>query len=237
MFGDKTIGERFAELRKSKKDAHGKEMPVFQLARELVDGKYIENYEINVIRQEIGKVENKGKFPQLFLIKGYCGYFNVTSDYLLGLRNSKPVDEDIAMISKSTGLSGESVQMLKLMNDKENTLYAENKKNLLMLDFILSSFYDNENRSNTNLYFTVLRKMWDYITLNPDNIGYGDFDKNGEYIIKDTVYTTDKEHIENGNIGISHPLKIGELYKYQLERELLENIKKLEIELKKHPKK
>ena len=75
MFDDKSIGERFANLRKSKKDKQGKDMPILQLANELSNEKYIKNYTADRIRQEIGKVENKGKLPQLFVIKGYCEYF------------------------------------------------------------------------------------------------------------------------------------------------------------------
>lgn len=228
MFDNKTIGERFTDLRKTKKDIHGKDMPIQQLAKELANEEYIRDYKSDVIRQEIGKVESKGKFPQLFLIEGYSKYFHVTSDYLLGLRNTKPIDENIAMISKVTGLSGDSIEMLKLINSKENTLYKENKKNLLMINHILESFYNDPNFTNTKLYFTILRKMWEYITLNPKDIGYGSFDENGEYVIKDTVYTVNKEHLKNGDIGISHPIKLGELYKYQLEQEILEQIKKLE---------
>lgn len=132
------------------------------------------------------------------------------------------------MISQVTGLSGDSIEMLKLINSKENTLYKENKKNLLMINHILESFYNDPNFTNTKLYFTILRKMCEYITLNPKDIGYGSFDDNGEYVIKDTVYTVNKEHLKNGDIGISHPIKLGELYKYQLEQEILEQIKKLE---------
>lgn len=236
MFGDKPIGERFAELRKSKTDEHGKEMPIIQLARELSNEKYIKDYKKDIIRQEIGKVENKGKFPQLFLIKGYCEYFNVTSDYLLGIRNSKPVDEDIAMISKSTGLSGESVQLLKLMNDKKNTLYAENKKNLLMLDFILRSFYNEPNRPKIKEYNTIFRRMWEYITLNPNDIGFYNFDSNGNSFVQKKVYIVNEEHIRNQDIGIAVNMELGELYKYKLEREILDYINLLRDIIKKETK-
>ncbi|KAI4445733.1 hypothetical protein C823_000249 [Eubacterium plexicaudatum ASF492] len=41
-------------------------MPIQQLAKELANEEYIRDYKSDVIRQEIGKVESKGKFPQLF---------------------------------------------------------------------------------------------------------------------------------------------------------------------------
>lgn len=155
MFDNKTIGERFADLRKSKKDNRGKDMPVIQLAQELSNKKHIKDYEVDVIRQEIGKVENKGKFPQLFLIKGYCGYFKVTSDYLLGIRDTKPVDENIAMISKTTGLSENAIEALKIIKRSSyiNTL------NFIMRDYaLLGAFLSNielylNNKFDTPVHF------------------------------------------------------------------------------------
>lgn len=122
MLDDKPISERFANLRKSKKDIHGKDMPIKKLAEELTNEKYVEDYTADIIRQEIGKVENKGKFPQLFLIKGYCKYFNVTSDYLLGIRDTKPVDENIAMISQKTGLNDTAIETLSSWYDYQKNM-------------------------------------------------------------------------------------------------------------------
>ncbi len=151
MLDSETIGERFAILRKTKKDTHGKDMPIQQLAKELANEGYIKDYDFDVIRQEIGKVESKGKFPQLFLIEGYSKYFNVTADYLLGLRDTKLIDENIAMINRITGLSDDSINTLKkvkgLWNKKEkNTLNYIMKNTDLFLDFLkwLSIYIDNE---------------------------------------------------------------------------------------------
>lgn len=197
--------------------------------------------DIDITAKDISTIESGDKNLSLFHIQAYRKYFmdnynlDVSTDYLLGYTD---VMENRSMnISKELGLSGSSIEMLKLMNNKKNSVYPENKKNLLMLNFILSSFYDDPLRPKTHLYFTVLRKMWEYISLNSDNIGYGVFDENGEYVIKDKVYTVNKEHLENEDIGISHPIKLGEVYKYQLERELIEDIKKLEEILKKESKK
>lgn len=188
--------------------------------------------DIDITAKDISNIENGEKNLSLFHIQAYRKYFmenynlDVSVDYLLGYTN---VMENRSMnISNELGLTGESIEMLKLMNDKKNTLYPENKKNLLMLNFILSSFYDEPERPNTRLYFTILRKMWEYITLNPESIGYSSFDENGDYVIKGSVYAVNKEHIENDEIGISHPIKLGEVYKYQLERELMDGIKRLE---------
>lgn len=190
--------------------------------------------DIDITTKDISTIESGDKNLSLFHIQAYRKYFkenynlDVSVDYLLGYTD---VIENRSMnIGKELGLSGSSIEMLKLMNDKKNNVYPENKKNLLMLNLILGSFYDDPLRPETHLYFTVLRKMWEYISLNPDNIGYYAPDKNGDCIIKDTVYTVRKERDED---EISHPIKIGEVYKYQLERELMDGIKKLEEVLKK----
>ena len=146
MFDNKTIGKRFADLRKTKKDKNGKDMPIRQLANEL-SNKYIKEYKADIIRQEIGKVENKDKFPQLFLIDGYSKYFHVTSDYLLGLRDTKPVDENIAMISKVTGLSNDAIETLKSLKnvydfDKDMKIF-----NYIMSDIRLFSLFLSDLRN------------------------------------------------------------------------------------------
>ncbi len=146
------IGKRFKNLRTSQTDKHGKELPGIQMAQKLIDTQCVTNYSVNVIRQEISKVE-KGKFPQLYLIEGYSKYFNVTSDYLLGLRETKTVDENIAMISKVTGLTDESIEVLKALRkgngmdlffDTLNHIISSDKQ--LFISFIdaVSLYFDNE---------------------------------------------------------------------------------------------
>lgn len=146
------IGERFKNLRTSQKDKHGKELPGIQMAQKLIDTQCVTNYSVNVIRQEISKVE-KGKFPQLYLIEGYSKYFNVTSDYLLGLRETKTVDENIAMISKVTGLTEESIEILKALRKGNgmdlffNTLnHIISSDKQLFISFInaVSLYFDNK---------------------------------------------------------------------------------------------
>lgn len=129
------ISRRFKNLRESKKDSHGKELPMSQLAEILCNEKFIENYTSEAIRQEIRKVEQKNKFPQLFLIKAYSNYFNVTADYLLGIRDNAVVDENIAMIGKTTGLSDNSISTLKRVNTNWNP------REIKMLNYIMTDTY------------------------------------------------------------------------------------------------
>ncbi len=193
--------------------------------------------DIDITAKDISTIENGEKNLSLFHIQAYRKYFmenynlNVSVDYLLGYTD---VIENRSMnIGNELGLTGESIEMLKLMNDKKNNLYKENKKNLLMLNFILSSFYDEPERPNTRLYFTILRKMWEYITMNPNDIGYYAPNENGEYIVKKKLHLVNEEHIKKEDTGISPQIALGDLYKYQLERELIDGIKELEEMLKK----
>ena len=175
MFSNKIISERFTDLRKSKKDKYGKNIPVFQLAQELSDKKYIENYTTDVIRQEIGKVENKGKFPQLFLIEGYSKYFKVTSDYLLGIRESRTVDENIAMISKTTGLSDDSINILKELSPKDKLVLNALIKNNGITNFryALENYYNQTFKAinirglgeSMDMTDSESRKVFEYISV------------------------------------------------------------------------
>lgn len=50
-----------------------------------------------------------------FVVK-YAKYFNVSTDYLLGVTDVQTVDNDIKFICNYTGLSDESVDVLKQLN-------------------------------------------------------------------------------------------------------------------------
>lgn len=112
-----TISERFLNLRLDE------EPNLSQFAKKLaineLDGK-----SITAVRQAIMKVENGDQaMPSLYLIKAYCKHFGVTSDYLLGLRNVKTTNEDIAMICEYTELSDESIEEIKNMSKFEKLIF------------------------------------------------------------------------------------------------------------------
>ena len=67
------------------------------------------------------------------VLRAYSQHFNVTTDYLLGLRETSLVDENIAMINKVTGLSEKSIDTLK-------SLYTGNMPELLdTLNYIIGT--------------------------------------------------------------------------------------------------
>lgn len=100
----------------------------------------------------ISKIETKTVIPpttSLDVLKAYAHHFNVTTDYLLGLRDTQTIDENIAMISKTTGLSEDAISTLKSLN---------NSSLLDILNFMLSDkellciFLDNLSLYVNNTY-------------------------------------------------------------------------------------
>lgn len=84
----------------------------------------------------ISKLENQQKEPPTTspdVIKAYATHFNVTADYLLGIRDTKSIDENIAMISKVTGLSEQAIETLKQLHKAHGF-----NKNMGILNFIMS---------------------------------------------------------------------------------------------------
>lgn len=155
------ISRRFKELRIKIKDEHGKEIPITSFALKLITTNCIKDYDVEPIRQEISKVEKNGKFPQSYLIEGYCKYFNVTSDYLLGIRNNAVVDENIAMIGKTTGLNDEAILKLKSASQNEKLILNAliNTDSLHLLELAASNYY------RSNFYTMRLCGMGETIEL------------------------------------------------------------------------
>lgn len=89
---------------------------------------------LNLTRSRIVALEQKPDvIPTREDLQAYCSFFDTTADYLLGIRDTKTVDENIAMISKVTGLSEQSIDTLKKLNSSE-------KEDLEILNFIMSNY-------------------------------------------------------------------------------------------------
>ena len=63
-------------------------------------------------RNKINRIENGSQSPDAKTLIAYSKVFDVSVDYLLGLTNSRYLDENIAMISKTTGLSDTAINTL-----------------------------------------------------------------------------------------------------------------------------
>lgn len=106
----------------------------------------------------ISKLENQQKEPPTTspdVIKAYATHFNVTADYLLGIRKTKSLDENISMISKTTGLSENAIEALKIIK-RSNYI---NTLNFIMRDYaLLGTFLSNvelylNNKFDTPVHF------------------------------------------------------------------------------------
>lgn len=90
-----------------------------------------------VAQSVISKLETSKKIPpttSFEVVKAYSTHFKVTSDYLLGLREVKQTDENIAMINKATGLSEQAIETLKMLKENNDITNALSTLNLLMSD-------------------------------------------------------------------------------------------------------
>ena len=91
----KEISERFKKCRNKEK------ISARRLAHVLVSEETLKGYADDSIRQKIGKIERGTTDPEPIILKAYCKHFGVTSDYLLGIRDVKTTNEDIAMIGNN----------------------------------------------------------------------------------------------------------------------------------------
>ena len=120
-----------------------------------------------ISQSQISKLENSKKDPpteSTAVIKAYATHFNVTSDYLLGLRKTKSIDENLAMISRTTGLDETSINTLKLIQHYKPELYQ-------LLNFIMK---------DSKLFLGFLNELSLYV--NNDYIPIFYDEKSGSYI-------------------------------------------------------
>lgn len=185
---------------------------------------------IGIPATRVSELEHGDREPSQYHILSYRDYFYkqynicVSVDYLYGFTDV--IENKNANFADKIGLSGTSLEMLEMMNDKNNTLYYQNNKNLLMLNHILETFKNDPNFQYTNLYFTILRDMWDYINLIPENITYPTFNEKKELTYLKSIHVVDKERVttESEGIEISPVINLGELYKVKLQKDLLEKL-------------
>lgn len=96
---------------------------------------------LGIDRNRIQQLETSPKvIPKEDELRAYCEYFNTTSDYLLNIRDTRAVNENLAMISKATRLNDDSIYAIKKLSDMQiailNELLADNLMSTL-LDAIL----------------------------------------------------------------------------------------------------
>ncbi len=131
MRGDEPMNNenRFKKLRLETKTKKNKPLGQDQLAEEF------EKLGFPISQSVISKTETSKKYPptsSITTIQAYCEYFNTTSDYLLGIRDIQQKDENLAMVSKVTKLSGKSIERL---------INANTEQTIIIDTFIKSDYF------------------------------------------------------------------------------------------------
>lgn len=75
--------------------------------------------EIGISRASLEYYEKGKRKPDIEILAVLANYFNVSSDYLLGLSPAESTDRDIQFISKYTGLSDEAIEVLHFYKNFE----------------------------------------------------------------------------------------------------------------------
>lgn len=108
----------------------------------------------------ISKLENQQKEPpttSFDVLKAYAIHFNVTTDYLLGIRPNATIDEDMIMIGKTTGLTDSSIEVLKkwntLKNNPKQLIPSYGGGDIDTLNMILEDYYNLSKEAKKNGYY------------------------------------------------------------------------------------
>lgn len=96
---------------------------------------------INVTRQAISLYANGQSTPDINILCKIAKYFKVSSDYLLGLSNSKSSNINDREVCSTLGLTDESIETLKALKNNKHPLSTENYLRAIN-DFISYSYID-----------------------------------------------------------------------------------------------
>ena len=134
---------RYKKLREDYKENHNQELTQEKLA-EIFKSKGYDTLNHTAIR----KIETDKRNLSTYELKGYCEVFNTTSDYLLGIDDVQRKSPDMSMISRVTGLSDKSIEVLKKFNRKSWL-----RRYIEPLNYILESEQYTEFANLLYMYF------------------------------------------------------------------------------------
>lgn len=146
----KEIGERIKLLREAK------EVTQDEMAKEL-----------NVGRETVARWENGTRDIKTEATVNIAKYFNVSTDYLLGLTSSTSTDISKIGISNKTGFSAPTVEKITQLSPNDKMLLDKVISKVLEIDLpnLLQEFKDN-NEKVTKLYKN--KNMYDNIAEDED---------------------------------------------------------------------
>lgn len=124
----KNLAERLKKLRTNKGLSHEKLIEEIEHEYETTISKQtLIDYEKGVY-DELDKKQNAGLGMNIAFLWTFAKYFNVSTDYLLGLTEDKTQDIKKRAIKKRTGLSVPSIELLeRLLHDDEGMIWTINE--------------------------------------------------------------------------------------------------------------
>ena len=143
----------------------------------------------------------------------YARYFNVSSDYLLGLSEVRTVSPDTAMICRVTGLDDKAVRTLSEIN--EPTSFESPKGIMKTLNYLIGelNYREQENRFSCNGQ-SVLLRLSEYLMNRGEEAQVVHVLSNG--MIFDDIAKAEKVTPHDGNISIKTMLAHEILDNYML---------------------
>lgn len=108
--------------------------------------------EIGIQRQTIAKYLSGESVPDAEVLARFSRFFNVSSDYLLGLTDKPTPDPDTRAAAELTGLSSDTIEQIKqispVMRSALSALIADEKALFILAKyFALPSWNDKEDHS------------------------------------------------------------------------------------------
>ncbi len=143
----------------------------------------------------------------------YARYFNVSSDYLLGLSEVRTVSPDTAMICRVTGLDDKAVRTLSEINEPTN--FESRKEIIKTLNYLIGelNYREQENGFSCNGQ-SVLLRLSEYLMNRGEEAQVVHVLSNG--MIFDDIAKAEKVTPHDGNISIKTMLAHEILDNYML---------------------
>ena len=143
----------------------------------------------------------------------YARYFNVSSDYLLGLSEVRTVSPDTAMICRVTGLDDKAVRTLSEINEPTN--FESPKEIIKTLNYLIGelNYREQENGFRGNGQ-SVLLRLSEYLMNRGEEAQVVHVLSNG--MIFDDIAKAEKVTPHDGNISIKTMLAHEILDNYML---------------------
>ncbi len=96
---------------------------------------------INVQRQTISNYANGQSIPDSETLASIASFFQVSADYLIGLRDDPTTDKDIQFIVDYTGLSSEAIETIHSLSWMRKDVYQA--RGLEIISNCITSFYSS----------------------------------------------------------------------------------------------